>query len=90
MTIDLAEIAMQTLMISLHSGLLFDFEVNEISAQEIDDVSVSSTKIRNALAAGDIKTANAYLGYNYMLTGTIIKGKGPRQATRLPNRQLIY
>ena len=57
-------------------GNSFDFEVDEIPAQEIDDVSVSSTKIRNALLDGDITTANNYLGYEYMLSGTIKSGKG--------------
>ncbi len=57
-------------------GNTFDFEVEEISAQEIDDVSVSSTKIRRALENGAIKTANKYLGYKYMLTGVVSKGKG--------------
>lgn len=54
---------------------LFDFEVEEIPAQDIDDVSVSSTKIRNALHNGLLKTANNYLGYNYMLHGTVVNGK---------------
>ena len=44
-------------------------------AQDIDDVSVSSTKIRRALAVGKLKTANTYLGYNFMLNGTVINGK---------------
>lgn len=57
-------------------GNRFDFEVEEISAQDVEDVSVSSTKIRSALQNGDISTANAYLGYNYFLTGTVINGKG--------------
>jgi len=57
-------------------GNALDFEVEEIPAQEIDDVSVSSTKIRNALLEGDITTANSYLSYAYMLTGTVKKGKG--------------
>lgn len=57
-------------------GNTLDFEVEEISAQEIDEVSVSSTKIRKALEAGDIHTANTYLGYHYMLSGTVVKGKG--------------
>lgn len=57
-------------------GNTFDFKVEEISAQEIDEVSVSSTKIRNALLGGDIHTANTYLGYQYMLSGTVIEGKG--------------
>lgn len=57
-------------------GNTYDFEVEEIPVQEIDDVSVSSTKIRNALLSGDIKTANNYLGYDYPLTGKVVKGKG--------------
>ena len=57
-------------------GNTFDFKVEEIPAQEIDEVSVSSTKIRNALHQGDIATANAYLGYPYMLTGKVVRGKG--------------
>lgn len=54
---------------------LFDFEVQEIPSQDIDDVSVSSTKIRNALHNGFLKTANNYLGYNYMVHGTVVNGK---------------
>lgn len=57
-------------------GKEFGFEVEEISAQDVEDVSVSSTKIRNALQKGDIETANAYLGYSYFLTGIVVKGKG--------------
>ena len=55
--------------------LLYDFEIEEIPAQDIDDVSVSSTKIRIALKKGDLKTANKYLGYNYMLSGDVVSGK---------------
>lgn len=55
-------------------GHMYGFEVEEIPAQEVDEVTVSSTKIRNALIEGDIKKANHFLGYNYMLTGTVIKG----------------
>lgn len=56
-------------------GTEFGFEVEEISAQDVEDVAVSSTKIRTALNQGDIETANAFLGYNYFLTGTVVKGK---------------
>lgn len=57
-------------------GKLFNFEVEEISAQDINDVSVSSTKIRNALTQGKILEANSFLGYNYSITGMVTKGKG--------------
>ena len=56
-------------------SLLYDFKVEEIPAQDIDDVSVSSTKIRTALKDGNLKTANNYLGYHYMLNGTVVSGK---------------
>jgi riboflavin kinase/FMN adenylyltransferase len=54
---------------------LYDFEVEEIPAQDIDDVSVSSTKIRRALATGNLKTANNFLGYSFMLNGNVVNGK---------------
>ncbi len=54
---------------------LYDFEVEEIPAQDIDDVSVSSTKIRKALHEGLLKTANKYLGYKFMVNGTVVNGK---------------
>lgn len=56
-------------------GKEYGFEVEQISAQEIEAVSVSSTKIRKELKEGNVTLANEYLGYDYFLTGTIIKGK---------------
>lgn len=69
-------------------GDTFDFEVEEIPAQEVDDVSVSSTKIRRALNEGDIRTANAYLGYEYLLTGTVTIGKGLGRQLEFPTANL--
>ncbi|MCG2612168.1 bifunctional riboflavin kinase/FAD synthetase [Flavobacterium sp. SM15] len=56
-------------------GKKYGFEVEQISAQEIDQVSISSTKIRNALDSGNIALANQYLGYNYFLSGQVVEGK---------------
>ena len=56
-------------------GKVYGFEVEQISAQEINDVSISSTKIRNALLEGNITLVNEFLGYNYPITGTVVKGK---------------
>lgn len=69
-------------------GKTLDFEVEEIPAQEVDDISVSSTKIRKALLEGDITTANNYLSYAYMLTGTIKKGKGMGRDFGFPTANL--
>ena len=56
-------------------GTQYGFEVEQISAQEIDEISISSTKIRTALEEGNIQLANEYLGYRYFLSGTVVKGK---------------
>ena len=56
-------------------GEEFGFEVEQIPVQEIDDVSVSSTKIRKALTEGKMDLANSYLGYPYPLTGKVVKGR---------------
>lgn len=69
-------------------GNTLDFDVEEISAQEIGEVSVSSTKIRKALEEGDIPTANSYLGYDYMLTGSVQKGKGLGRQIGYPTANL--
>lgn len=69
-------------------GSILEFEVEEISAQEINAVSVSSTKVRKALEEGDISTANTYLGYNYMLTGSVKKGKGLGRQLHFPTANL--
>lgn len=70
-------------------GSILGFHVEEISAQEINEVSVSSTKIRQALDNGDIKTANSYLGYHFMLTGTVKKGKGLGRKIDFPTANLF-
>jgi riboflavin kinase/FMN adenylyltransferase len=49
--------------------------VEQISAEAINEVSISSTKIRTALSEGNIELANDYLGYEYSLTGIVSKGK---------------
>lgn len=69
-------------------GLTYGFEVDEISAQELDDVAVSSTKIRNALKIGDIQTANTYLGYPFMLSGTVVEGKAIGRTIQYPTANL--
>ena len=69
-------------------GLQYRFEVEEITAQDINDVSVSSTKIRTALLDGDIKTANSYLGYPFIISGTVEKGKGLGRTIGFPTANI--
>lgn len=53
----------------------YGFSVEEIPRQDIEAVGVSSSKIRNALAEGNVRAANLFLGRAYNLTGTVVKGR---------------
>ena len=69
-------------------GKQYDFEVEQISVQEINDISVSSTKIRKALLEGEMTLANEYLGYDYFLTGSVIPGKQLGRTINFPTANL--
>jgi riboflavin kinase / FMN adenylyltransferase len=56
-------------------GPIYGFDVEEIPEQDIDHVAVSSTRVREALLAGDVTTASHFLGYDYTLSGEVMKGK---------------
>lgn len=53
----------------------YGFEVEEISRQDIEEIGISSTKTRRALEAGDMQTANSFLGRPYSLSGIVTHGK---------------
>ncbi len=56
-------------------GPVYGFEVEEIPAKDVEEVNVSSTKVRTALLNGEVKKATSYLGYNYQLAGKVVKGQ---------------
>ncbi|WP_419699935.1 bifunctional riboflavin kinase/FAD synthetase [Mucilaginibacter sp. NFX135] len=55
-------------------GPVYGFDVVEIPEQDINEVAISSTRIRNALLNGEIDLANSFLGYPFFITGTVIRG----------------
>lgn len=69
-------------------GNIFGFEVNKISQQEIDHITISSTKIRKAIELGNIEEANRYLGYHFMLKGEIVKGNNLGEKIGFPTANL--
>lgn len=69
-------------------GKIYDFEVEQISAEELNQVTISSTKIRNALLDGNIALANQFLGYNYFLSGNVISGKKIGRTIGFPTANL--
>lgn len=54
---------------------IYHYNVTEIAAEDVDHITISSTKIRHALLSGDVETANAYLGRPYNFKGTVVHGK---------------
>ena len=56
-------------------GKKYGFDVMEIGAFDINQINISSTKIRNAIGAGEVELCNEYLGYNFSIDGNIVKGK---------------
>lgn len=70
-------------------GKQYDFEVEQISVEEINAVSISSTKIRKALIEGNMALANDYLGYEYFLTGIVCKGKQLGRTIGFPTANLM-
>lgn len=66
----------------------YHFEVMEIARQDIDDIGVSSTKIRKALLDGNIRLANSLLGRNFSLTGKVIHGNKKGRELGYPTANL--
>lgn len=69
-------------------GELYDFKVTEILAQDIDDIAISSTKIRKALINGEIKLANKFLGYNFFFSGDVIYGNNIGKTISFPTANI--
>lgn len=70
-------------------GKKYDFEVEQISAKEIDEIAISSTKIRKALLEGNVKLANEYLGYPYFISGKVIEGKKIGRTIGFPTANIL-
>lgn len=70
-------------------GDTYGFEVAQISAEELNDVSISSTKIRTALNEGNIELANNYLGYPYAITGKVAKGQQLGRTIGYPTANIL-
>ena len=66
-----------------------DFEVIEIPAKEIDEIKISSTKIREAIRNGEIEKATKFLGKPYEITGIVIQGKQLGRTIDYPTANII-
>lgn len=69
-------------------GEKYNFEVEQISAESINESTVSSTKIRKALESGNIELANSYLGYSFSLNGKVVTGNKIGRSLNFPTANL--
>ncbi len=66
----------------------YEFEVIEIPAQDIDEVNISSTKIREALLNGDVQRAAVFLGQPYVLSGKVVRGRALGRTIGFPTANI--
>jgi riboflavin kinase/FMN adenylyltransferase len=72
-----------------NNAFVYGFEIEEIPAQEIDEVAVSSTKIREALLNGQVEIANKYLCHPYGLRGKVVKGNQLGRKISFPTANIL-
>ena len=66
----------------------YNFKVVRVAAQDVENIAISSTKIRNALAVGNVKSANRLLGYNYSVTAEVVVGNKIGRTMGFPTANL--
>ena len=66
----------------------YNFKVERIAAQDVEHIAISSTKIRNALAQGNVKSANRLLGYPYAVTAEVVRGNEIGRTIGFPTANL--
>ena len=67
----------------------YNYEVIEISAEDINSINISSTQIRKAIEAGDIIKANQFLGYDFFVTGKVTEGKKLGRTIGFPTANIV-
>jgi riboflavin kinase/FMN adenylyltransferase len=66
----------------------YNFKVERVAAQDVENIAVSSTKIRKALESGDVKKANRLLGYEYTICGEVVHGNEIGRTIGFPTANL--
>lgn len=69
-------------------GIQHGFRTVQVEAQDVNEVAVSSTKIRNFLWTGNVKAANQLLGYPYSVKGEVVKGNEIGRTIGFPTANL--
>lgn len=69
---------------------VYGYNLLEIPKHVLDEVAVSSTKIRNAILGSDVSTANKLLGYHFFFEGLVVKGDQLGRKLGYPTANLVY
>lgn len=72
----------------IHFGKKYHFDVEQISAEELNEITISSTKIRNAILDGEMELANKYLGYTFSFTGNVVQGNQIGRTIQFPTANI--
>ena len=80
---------MLTLMILKNLEINTVFEVIEISAFDIEEINISSTKIRNSIYEGKIEICKKYTGFNFKLSGKVVKGMSRGNKIGFPTANIV-
>lgn len=66
----------------------YGYELEVVDARLVEQIAVSSTRIRNALTQGDLREANASLGRAYRVEATVVRGEGRGRDLGFPTANL--
>jgi len=66
-----------------------NFQLTEIPQHVVDSIIVSSSKIRQAIAKGEMDIANDLLGYNFFFQGKIVEGNKIGRKLGFPTANLV-
>jgi riboflavin kinase / FMN adenylyltransferase len=66
----------------------FDFQIEKLDVMLMNEANISSTKIREAIQLGDFETANAFLGYPFLLHGTVVEGQQLGRQIQFPTANI--
>lgn len=67
----------------------YKYDIEEIPEQDMHHIVVSSTKVRDALLSGDVKTAADFLSYPFSIEGTVIRGDQIGRTIGYPTANIV-
>ena len=67
---------------------LYAFKIEKIRPQNIGEVTISSTKIRNAILTGEFSKVNSYLSCDFSIKGRVVRGNNIGSSIGFPTANI--